>query len=102
MGKPQGRRHDAFTDYHQRIQMGDEVHGYDAEAVSHSDFCTALETSRSTATACCIWRCPESLHYHQQIEIADELHGYDAEAASKRHYGCKYLQYAAARQLCLH
>ena len=61
MEKPQGRRHDAFTDYHQRIQMGDEVHGYDAEAVSHSDFCTALKTSRSTATACCIWLCLESL-----------------------------------------
>lgn len=34
MEKPGGRRHDAFTDYHQRIQMGDEVHGFDAEAVS--------------------------------------------------------------------
>ena len=34
MEKPGGRRHDAFTDYHQRIQMGDEVHGYEAEAVS--------------------------------------------------------------------
>ena len=34
MEKPSGRRHDAFTDYHQRIQMGDEVHGYEAEAVS--------------------------------------------------------------------
>ncbi len=33
MEKPGGRRHDAFTDYHQRIQMGDEVHGYEAEAV---------------------------------------------------------------------
>lgn len=34
MEKPSGRRHDAFTDYHQRIQMGDEVHGFEAEAVS--------------------------------------------------------------------
>ncbi len=34
MEKPGGRRHDAFTDYHQRIQMGNEVHGYEAEAVS--------------------------------------------------------------------
>lgn len=34
MEKPGGRRHDAFTDYHQRIQMGDEVHGFEAEAVS--------------------------------------------------------------------
>ena len=33
MEKPGGRRHDAFTDYHQRIQMGDEVHGFEAEAV---------------------------------------------------------------------
>lgn len=41
MEKPQGRRYDAITDYHQRIQMGDEVHGYDAEAVStwHLTFC---------------------------------------------------------------
>ena len=36
MEKPQGRRHDALTDYHQRIQMGDDVHGFDAEAVSPS------------------------------------------------------------------
>ena len=36
MEKPQGRRHDALTDYHQRIQMGDDVHGFDAEAVSAS------------------------------------------------------------------
>ena len=34
MEKPSGRRHDAFTDWHQRVQMGDEVHGYEAEAVS--------------------------------------------------------------------
>ena len=34
MEKPGGRRHDAFTDYHQRLQMGDEAHGYEAVAVS--------------------------------------------------------------------
>lgn len=34
MEKPGGRRYEACTDYHQRIQMGDEVHGYEAEAVS--------------------------------------------------------------------
>ena len=45
MEKPGGRRHDAFTDYHQRIQMGDEVHGYDAEAVSPSLMLTLILNS---------------------------------------------------------
>ncbi|DBB18129.1 TPA: hypothetical protein ACH3X3_003106 [Trebouxia sp. C0006] len=54
MEKPGGRRHDAFTDYHQRIQMGDEVHGYEAEArrgmariqrTHHPIFAGSLETS---------------------------------------------------------
>ncbi len=45
MEKPGGRRHDAFTDYHQRIQMGDEVHGYEAEAVSATTALTIMCSS---------------------------------------------------------
>ncbi|KAL3140862.1 hypothetical protein ABBQ32_005399 [Trebouxia sp. C0010 RCD-2024] len=54
MEKPKGLRHDAFTDYHQRIQMGDEAHGFDAAAkrgmarvqrTHHPIFQGSLETS---------------------------------------------------------
>ncbi len=52
MEKPGGRRHDAFTDYHQRIQMGDEVHGYEAEAVSATHALTIIYPQLCTAHDC--------------------------------------------------
>ncbi len=52
MEKPSGRRHDAFTDYHQRIQMGDEVHGYEAEAVSTTTALTIIYPQLRMAHDC--------------------------------------------------
>ena len=50
MEKPSGRRHDAFTDYHQRILMGDDSHGYDAEAVSSHFLCCEVIAAASIIT----------------------------------------------------
>lgn len=80
MDKPHGRRHDAFTDYHQRIQMGDDSHGYDAEAVSSltrfitKDACIGLHNQIRASVHQRLIRlilnyCPCPLHRSMEILI---------------------------------
>lgn len=55
MEKPGGRRYEACTDYHQRIQMGDEVHGYEAEAVSSVNALTHLHRNFNSSSCLIVY-----------------------------------------------
>lgn len=73
MEKPHGRRYDAITDYHQRIQMGDEIHGYDVEAVS--TFNTSFYTwiALHTHAVALPWS-TDPLDMPQLVHVLDAVH----------------------------